>query len=54
MDIVDEVADETPKPDASLWKDKTKVLVTRNRQNGHVERWKLVNGKAVLISQERK
>lgn len=40
-------------PDPSLWKDKSKVLVTRNR-SGAVQRWKLQDGKPVLISEERK
>jgi hypothetical protein len=52
-DIFDEVANEQA-PDPSMWKDKTKVLVTRNRLNGRVERWKLEDGKPVLIKEERK
>lgn len=52
--IFDEVAKQDAAPDPSLWKDKTKVLVTRNKTNGRVERWKLEDGKAVLISTERK
>jgi len=54
MTIFDDVAQQEQAPDPSMWKDKTKVLVTRNRKNGRVQRWKLEDGKPVLISEEGK
>jgi hypothetical protein len=51
-DIFDEVAEQAPDP--SMWKDPSKVLVTRNRITGRLQRWKLQDGTPVLISEEGK
>lgn len=47
-------AQPTTAPDPGLWKDKTKVLVTRNQASGNVQRWQLQNGKPVLLSEDKK
>lgn len=40
-------------PPESAWKDKTAILVTRNKATGATQRWKLASGKPVLVSEEK-